>query len=280
MNLEKVKIVADSSCDIKELKQVAFESAPLKIITAEKEYVDDENLDVYGMVTDLRAYSGKSKTSCPNVGDWLAAFGDAEYVFVYTITATLSGAYNAAMIAKREYEEKYPERRVFVMNTLSTGAEMALLMEKTEELILAGKEFDEICETVTAYGQKTGLLFLLESMKNLANNGRVSPIVAKMAGLLGIRLLGKASDVGDIEPVSKCRGEKNAIETTFAQMKALGFGGGKVRITHSFNENAANSLKALITAEFPNVDVTVYALGGLTSFYAEKGGLIVGFEKV
>ena len=274
------KIVADSSSDLLELAGVPFESAPLKIITAEKEYVDNASLDVLGMVTDLQNYSGRSSTSCPNAGDWLTAFGDADEVFCVTITATLSGSYNAAVQAKQIYEEQHPGRRVFVLNSLSTGPEMALIIEKLQELILEGRAFDDICSEVTKYAKKTGLLFMLESMRNLANNGRVSPLIAKMAGILSIRVVGKASDQGDLEQLNKCRGEKKSLETIVQHLKSLGLKNGKVRIAHCFNENAGKALKELIQKEFSKVQVEIYRCRGLCSFYAEKGGLLVGFEKI
>ncbi|MBP3414598.1 MAG: DegV family protein [Clostridia bacterium] len=278
MDITSVKIVADSSSDILELTKVPFESAPLKIITAQKEYVDDANLDVQEMVDDLQKYKGKSSTSCPNTSDWLNSFGDAKYVFCVTITATLSGSYNAAMAAKSRYEEKYPDRRVFVFNSLTAGPEIALIIEKIEELIVDGKDFDEICDQITKYSKKTGLLFMLESLKNLANNGRVSPLVAKMAGLLGIRLVGKASDKGDLEPLNKCRGEIKALETIVQHLKSLGLSKGKVKIAHCFNEIAGKTLKEMIQKEFEKVQIELYKCRGLCGFYAEKGGLLVGFE--
>lgn len=278
MKNKRIKIVADSSADLFTLPSVGFQCAPLKIITADKEYVDDERLDVKTMVDELISYSGRSSTSCPNLYDWLAAFGDAEEIYCVTITATLSGSYNAALLAKQAYEEQYPDRRVFVLNSLTAGPEIALMIDKLEELITAGMEFDGICAAVTEYSRKTELVFMLESMKNLSNNGRVSPLVAKMAGLLGIRVIGRASDVGDLEPLNKCRGEKNALETIVRHMKALGAAGTSVRIAHCFNERAAKELAELIKAEFKNIKVKLYNCKALCSFYAEKGGLLIGFE--
>lgn len=279
MNNKKIKIVADSSADMLELERVAFCSAPLKIRTDEKEFVDNKNLNVREMVDYLSEYKGKSSTSCPNSGDWLAAFDDAEEVYCVTITATLSGSYNAAVLAKQIYEEMYPERKVFVLNTLTAGSEIRLIIEKLEELILADDDFDTICQSITEYSKNTGLLFVLESLKNLANNGRVSPLVAKMAGILGIRLVGKASDKGDLEPLNKCRGEGKALSTIIEHLKELGFKTGKVRIAHCFNPDAANKLKDLILKEFGNVDINIFECMGLCSFYAEKGGMLIGFEK-
>ncbi len=278
-DLKSVKIIADSSSDIFNLDGMSFASAPLKIKTAEKEYVDDDSLDVYGMVHDLKAYKGRSGTSCPNPEDWLAAFEDYENVFCITITATLSGSYNSCMIAKAEYERLYPERRVFVVNSLSTGPEMYLIVEKFKELLENGAEFSVACDKAVEYSKKTGLLFMLESLKNLANNGRVSPIVAKMAGLLGIRLVGKASEKGDLEPIGKCRGESKALECMLDALKNEGYIGGRVKISHCFNEDAANKFKAIINANFPEAAVEIYNCRGLVGFYAELGGMLVGFEK-
>lgn len=279
MSNKKIKIVADSSADMLSLEGVPFCSAPLKIRTDEKEFVDDENLDVFGMVSYLGNYKGKSSTSCPNSGDWLAAFDDAEEIYCVTITATLSGSYNAAVLAKQIYEEMYPERKVFVLNSLTVGSEIRLLIEKLQELVLAGNDFETICESITEYSKNTGLLFILESLKNLANNGRVSPIVAKMAGILGIRLVGKASDKGDLEPLNKCRGEAKALSAIIEHFKELGLKKGKVRIAHCFNPEAAKKLKELIISEFGELDVKIYNCMGLCSFYAEKGGMLIGFEK-
>jgi len=279
MDTRSIRIVADSSADLFEWPGAAFACAPLKIVTAEKEYVDDEHLDVAQMVETLLHYKGKSSSSCPNPEDWLRCFGDAEEVFCVTITATLSGSYNAACAAKGIYEEQHPDRKVFVLNSLTAGPEMKLLVEKIKELVDRGLSFEQIAEEVTAYSRNTALLFMLESMKNLANNGRVSHLVAKAAGLLGIRVVGKASDRGDLEPLDKCRGEKKALDAIVQHMKDLGHTGSRVRIAHCLNQEAALGLKERILARFPKAWVEIYECGGLCSFYAEKGGLLVGFEK-
>lgn len=280
MNNQSIKIVADSSCDLFTLEGVPFEVAPLKILTADREYVDTRSLDVLSMVTDLQNYKGKSSTSCPNSADWLDAFGDAQQVFCVTITGTLSGSYNAAVIAKQTYEEQYPDRQVFVLNTLSAGPEIALIIDRLQQRIAAGDSYDDICTGISEYAERTGLLFMLESMRNLENNGRVSHLVARMAGLLGIRVVGRASDQGDLEPLNKCRGEQKALVAITEQLRELGLRSGRVNIAHCFNESAAERLKEMIESAFDGVTVSVYRCGGLCSFYAEKGGLLVGFEKM
>lgn len=279
MNKEKIKIVADSSADLITLSDVPFASVPLKIITKEKEYVDNEWLDVEQMVDDLNQYNGKSSTACPSPADWLSGFGDADNIICISITGALSGSYNAAYVAKNDYEERYPNRHVFIVDSLSAGPEIRLIIEKIQEYIKNGKTYNEICTAITEYKKRTGLIFMLESMKNLANNGRVNLFVAKAAGLLGIRVVGKASDMGTLELLEKCRGEQRALRSIVGIMQKLGVNGGKMYIGHCDNENAALNLKELIISEFKTVKVEVYRSRGLCSFYAEKGGLMIGFEK-
>lgn len=271
------KIIADSSANMTAESFVA--SVPLKIITDSKEYIDDKNLNTAAMVWDLQAYTGRSSTTCPSPQDWLDAFGSAPYVFCIAITSNLSGSCNAAVIAKNDYEQEFPDRKVCVIDSLSTGGEMELIAEKLQELIQSDLSFEEIAAAIKEYQQSTGLMFMLESMQNLANNGRVNKLVAKAAGILGIRAVGKASDVGTLEPLEKCRGEKKALASLLKIMLELGYEGGKMRISHCLNENAAQQLKDSVLAIYPVADITIRATGGLCSFYAEKGGMIIGFEK-
>ena len=275
----KIKIVADSSSDVLKLDGVDFESAPLKIITREKEFVDDTELDVHEMVNFLSEYKGKSSTSCPNQNDWLKAFSDADIIYCITITSTLSGSYNAAMLAKNQYEEMYPDRKVFVFNSMSTGPEMALIIDRIRDLVLEGREFEFVCKEIEEYSKSLGLIFVLESMRNLANNGRIGHLTARMAGILGIRAIGKASVRGDLEMLEKSRGESRTLQAMMDILKREGISGKKVKITHNYNEGMSYKLRDLILADFPQANVDIYESRGLCSFYEEKGGMIIGFEK-
>ena len=279
MTDRKIKIVADSSADLTSLADFSFASAPLTVITSERQFVDDAGLDVTEMVDYLKSYKGRSKTSCPNAQDYLTAFSGADEIYCITITAQLSGSYNAACLAKREYEAKNPGSRVFVMNSLSTGAEMALIIDKICESLRGGADFDTTVAAAEEYAKGTGLIFMLESLSNLANNGRVSGIVAKMAGFLGIRLVGRASDRGELEPMEKCRGAKGALDGIMNALEKLGYNGGKIYITHCQNVDSADSLRERILAKYPSAQTKIYPMRGLTSFYAERGGMIIGFEK-
>jgi len=278
--MRKIRIAADSSCDLFGLKYVDLSTAPMKIITAEKEFTDDTSLDVDGMVQYLDQYKGKSKSSCPNTKDWLDAFGDADDIFCVTITKGLSGSYNSACAAKKMYESENPDKHVYVLDTLSAGPELTLIIEKIEEYVMQELPAQEIYDRVVKYMQKTGLVFMLKSLKTFANNGRVSPIAAKLVGIAGVCIIGKASAEGTLESMHKARGEHRALEVLAESLGTEGFRSGKISIGHCQNESAAEQLKNLILAKYSTeIQIEIHEFRGLCSFYAEKGGVLVGFEK-
>lgn len=278
--MHKIKIVADSSANITGSRITEFDFAPMKIITKDREFVDDISIDVKGMVEYFDTYKEKSQTSCPNTEDWLRAFGDSERIICITITSGLSGSYNSACVARDIYESENPDREVYVIDSLSAGPELQLIIEKAEELISEGFEYSDICKRLSEYTKQTGLLFTLESLKNFAANGRVSPAVAKIAGFLGIRVVGKASDKGQLEPMNKCRGEEKALSAICLHLADMGLRKGKVRIAHCNNPAAAIEIKSRILSSFTTTDVEITECRGLCSYYAEKGGMLVAFEKM
>ena len=274
----KTKIVVDSAANLYALEGVDFACVPLKIITDHEEYRDDGTLDAVGMATTLRTYKGKTSTSCPNVSDWLEAFEGADEVYAITITGTLSGCYNAAQLAAEEYQQENPGKRVFVLDSLSTGPEQQLLAEHLRDELAAGKDFDAICAEMLRYHEHTHLLFSLESLANLARNGRVKPAVAAVARMLGIRVIGQASAAGELDVICKTRGEHGALERIVLELKEHGYAGGRVIVSHCGNPAAAERLKHMIEAVFEGAQVVVNPCGGLCSYYAELGGLLVGYE--
>ena len=163
--MRKLKIVSDSSSDILKLDNVDYAYAPMKIITAEREFVDNENLDVEIMANFFNEYKERSQTSCPNPADWMDAFGDADDIICVTITSALSGSYNSACTAKRMYEDENEGKRVFVLDTLSAGPEITLIVRKLEELAESGMAYEEICDEIQNYIKNTGLVFMLKSLK-------------------------------------------------------------------------------------------------------------------
>lgn len=274
----KRKIVADSSCDIRELNGVDFAVAPITISTDNKHYVDNQELDVHLMSEELAKYKGVSHTACPSVGSWLDCYEGFDEIFVITLTGAMSGTYNSAMTAKGIYEEENENVKVHVFDSLSTGPEMRLLIEKLKEMIEEDLTFEEIVEKGQDYLNHTRLFFALKSLHNFAMNGRVSKTVASAIGVLNISIFATASEKGTIQQISKCRGEKKVVKSMIEHLEDAGYHGGKVRISHADNLKLAHNVRDKILELYPNADIIVYPMGGLCTYYAEKGGLLVGCE--
>lgn len=274
----KRKIVADSSCDIWELNGVDFAVAPMTISTDNKHYVDNQELDVRLMSEDLAKYKGISHTACPSVGSWLDCYEGYDEVFVVTLTGAMSGTYNSAMTAKGIYEEENENVKVHVFDSLSTGPEMRLLIEKLKKMIEEDLPFEEIVEKGQDYLNHTRLFFALKSLHNFAMNGRVSKAVASAIGVLNISIFATASEEGTIQQISKCRGEKKVVKSMIEHLENAGYHGGKVRISHADNLKLAHNVRDKILELYPHADIIVYPMGGLCTYYAEIGGLLVGCE--
>ena len=272
------KIVSDSSSNVFSIPDVPYATTPLKINANGKEYIDTPQLDLPGMLADLRAFKGRSGSSCPNTGEWLDAFAGAQQVFGVTISKNLSGSYSAAMEAARQFTEEDPTRKVHIFDSMSAGPELAMLIDKLRSLIAEKLDFETVRKRAQEYHDRLHTLFCLRSLTNLARNGRVSPAVAKLAGVLGIRVVGAAEN-GQLAPAHKPRGEKKALQALLNMMQERGLENGSlVRIAHCYTPDSANALKELVQESFPLCRFIVEPTTALCSYYAEEGGLIIGFE--
>ncbi len=274
MNL---RIVADSSSNIFSVEGIDYKSVPLKIISDSQEYVDTPDLDIASMMNEMYESKERFSTSCPNSFDWAEAFKGGENIFAITITKHLSGCYSAAVNAAEDFKTENPNANIYVIDSLSTGGEMQLIIEKIKELYEKGLTFEEIKSEIEDYQKHTHLLFALRNLNNLAKNGRVNPAVAKIAGVLGIRITGMA-DNGHLKTVHKCKGREKTLEMLKNDMLEMGFKGGKVKISHCQNEESATELENKLLEAYPESNIEILPCTALCSFYAELGGLIIGFE--
>ena len=155
---------------------------------------------------------------------------------------------------------------------------MAMIAEKLRELISQGLEFEQIKERILDYQNHSHTVFSLKSVNNLVHNGRVSHVAGKIVAALNMRVIGYAKG-GKLEMAHKPRGDKKAVETMLRMMEERGFyDGALVRISQCFQEEGAQMLKEKVHAKYPASPVIIEPTTALCSYYAEDGGLIVGFE--
>ena len=279
----KWKIVVDSSCDLRELtfahtEEIGFAVVSLKIIVGEREFVDEKGLDTVEMLEVMENHHGKTSSSAPNAGEWKEAFADGENVFAITISGALSGSAAGAHTARHLLEQEGINKNIKIIDSLSTGPEMTLYVEKLVEYIEQGLSFEEVSAKIDKYAKNVRLLYVLESLDNLIKNGRVSKLEGGLAGLLGIRILGTASNEGTLDLLHKCRGQKKVYDHMLNRMIEDGFDGGRVVISHCLNEQWAEYLKTKIKEKFASCKVTVMPAGGLCSYYAQRHGILLGYE--
>ena len=277
------KIVADSSCDLTSLAHLSsdlqFGRAPLRILVGDTEYVDEAGLDTRAMMDAVYAFKGKTGSACPSPEEYADHCRSADETYIVTISSNLSGSYNSAVLARDLVLAESPEKKIHVFNTLTAGPELSLIVEEIARLASSGLPCEMVCAEVERYMQRTSLLFQLNSLENLTKNGRVSKMAGMTAKLLGIHMIGIASDVGTVQPLHKCRGTEKTYRLVLQEMRERGFTGGRVILGHAFQEKGAEMMKNMILEEFPSARITVMPLSGLCCYYAEEGGLLVGFER-
>lgn len=276
------KIIADSGCDYREIADLAndtsFKSVPLTIQVDSEIFVDDANLDIDLMMEKMYATSTASKSACPSPDDYLRSFEGAENIFIVTITGALSGSHNSAQLAKKLFLEEHPTAHIHVIDSLSAGGEVDLIITKLNELIKEGLSFNEIVEAITHYQEKTKLLFVLAKVDNLVKNGRLNKLIGAVVGLLNIRMVGEASETGTLELLQKARGAKKALTAAVEEVLKAGYKGGRIIIAHRNNEKFCQQFTEVIKEKFPAADISFLPTSGLCSFYAEEGGLLLGYE--
>ena len=277
-------IVTDSSSDVLESTFVSdtvrFESVPLRIQVGDTEYVDDETLVIPEMLKAMDAEKSASSTACPSPAAFARAFEAGDCTVCFTISANLSGTYNAAVMGRERVLEEYPEKKICIIDSKSTAGAMALLIKKARELMEAGKpeDFDAICDRLRQYQAAQRTVFTLETYDNLIKNGRMRPLVGNLLHTLGIHVIADATPQGTIHVCGKAKGELRTYRALVQHMAdSKDCTGAEVVIHHCENLAGAMRLKEVILKELPVKDVSFRSCRGLTTYYAMQNGLIVSF---
>ncbi len=272
----KYQILVDSASDLLSDyytdPEIGFKVVPLTIHVNDKEYVDNDSLNIQEMLADMHA-SKKSSSACPAPQSFLSEFDNAEYTFIVTITSKLSGCYNSAVVAKNSYSK--PENICVIDSKAVSGTEM-LIVDKLIELIKQDLPYEQIVKEITEYRDKRSLYFILQKFDNLVNNGRMSKIAGLIASKLVIRPICIAYE-GEIKIAKKIIGIKNTF-TKLVQMigeKAKDFSKETLIITHCFAEEEANYIKSDLEKKCNFKEIRILPMRGLCSYYALEKGLII-----
>lgn len=277
----KWNIVTDSSCDLFPAAlqggEVQISSVPFIISVGNRDFVDDETLNTAEMLDAMEHCQQASHTSCPSPQGWLEQFEKADFCIAITISSNLSGSMNSAVLAKEMVLERYPEKKIAVLDSHSTGPEIVICVERICDLIEAGADFEKVVSEAEALLRDTRIVFALSSFDNLVKNGRMSKVAGFVASKLGMWGIGIGSDEGTISIKGKTRGAAKAMTMLLEDMKERGYHGGKVIISHCHNFLFADRLQSKIKELWQDAKISIMPTRGLCSYYAERGGLIVSY---
>jgi DegV family protein with EDD domain len=275
-----IKIVADSSCDLTDemKKELNVEIAPLVLQLEDKSYIDDENLDIKQYLKAMAECETSPKTACPSPSDYMKRYEDAESVFVVTLSNFLSGSYNSAVVAKDMFLDEVGKKFIHVFDSLSASSGEVMVAMKINELVKLNVSEVEIVEKVSKYIKEMKTFFLLESLDHLAKAGRLNPIIARVASMLSIKPI-MCGDEGNIKLFEKVRGYKKAFnrlidvigeEGKNLEDKVLG-------IAHCNCLDRALEFKEAVLKKYNFKDIIIVETKGLSSTYADNGGIIIAF---
>lgn len=254
-----------------------MERIPFNILIDDEEIVD-KNLDMNMLISKMKNSKKHIKTSCPSPEDFINSFIKCKNTFAVAISSQLSGSYNSAMLAVNIMKEKFPENFVHIFDSKTAAAGETLIALKVKQLIEDNFNTSEIIENTNKYINKLRTLFILDSLDNLAKNGRITNFKAILASVLHIVPIMGADD-GKIVLKEQIRGKKKAFSRLVEMIGEynVDFENTILGITHVNCLEKAESLKNEIKSRYPFKDIKIFKASGLSTVYADDGGIVIAF---
>lgn len=279
-----IQIIVDSCCDVTDaLRNVlSLSLASLKITVGEHFYEDDGTIDTGVLVADMKACRTAPTTACPSPEEYAALMSQADASLVVTLSSKLSGSYNAACVGRDLALEKAPEKKIHVFDSESASAGETRIALLLRDMIDGAMGFEEIVEKTTAFIANMKTHFVLEDLGNLVKNGRISRTAGFVGTMLNLRPIMGENGHGEIIPLEKVRGTANAmrrlVELVAEETDHLPAASKLLVLSHcNCQERAMQLKKAFLERCAVFKDVIVVPTGGLSTVYANDGGIVIAF---
>lgn len=274
------KIVIDSCGELlEEWKQDdRIESVPLTLMVGGECIIDDETFNQKEFLQKVAACPECPKSACPSPERYMRAFtSDAEHIYCVTLSAELSGSYNSAVLGKNLLLEDFPDKKIHVFNSKSASIGETLIGMKIQECEEAGKSFEQIVEEVEQYIAEQNTFFVLENLETLRKNGRLSKVKALVASALKIKPVMASTDEGTICQLGQARGMNKALMkmVDYIIEKKSDSKGKNLAISHCNCPARAQILKEALEERMDIKKIVVLDTAGVSSMYANDGGVIV-----
>lgn len=278
--MKKYKIIGDSCTDLNlEMMQSGnFVKVPLTIEVGSDTIVDDETFDQKDLLEKMAAYHDAPKTACPSPAQYLAEFEDDKDNYVVTLTARLSGSYNAAMQAAAIYKEEGGKGNVYVFNSRSASSGQVQIALLVRDLCEKEIPFEEVVAQVEAYISRMQTLFVLENLDNLRKNGRLTKMQAIVTGALRVKLFMGATREGEIEKLGQGLSTKQTIARMISAVVAdEDHVGRRLVISHCNCPERAEYLREQLSERCRFSEIHVVDMYGISTVYAYDGGTIIAY---
>ena len=274
------KIIVDSCGELFDDMKAdgRFQSVPLELEVDGYHVVDDESFDQLEFIRRVKESRHSPKSSCPSPQRYVEAYlGEAEHVYVVTLSGKLSGSYNSAELAKKLYLEEHRAKKIHVFDSCSASIGETLIAEKIQESEEAGKSFEEVVAETEKYIKDQQTFFVLETLETLRKNGRLSNLKAWVAGALNIKPVMGATPEGTICQLGQARGMTKALDymvneivkrTKECEKKILS-------IAHCNCPERAKQVKEKLEKLAKFKDIRIVDTAGVSTMYANNGGVIV-----
>ena len=278
--MKKYKIIGDSCTDLSSemMKSGNFVKVPLTIEVGPDVIVDDESFDQKLLLDKMAAWHDAPKTACPSPAQYLAQLEDGKDNYVVTLTAKLSGSYNAAMQAVSIYKEEGGSANVYVFNSRSASCGQVQIALLIRDLCEQGKGFEEVVQTVETYISRMQTLFVLENLENLRKNGRLTKMQALVTGALRVKLFMGATREGEIEKLGQGLTNRQTLARMISAVIAdKDHVGRRLLISHCNCPDRAEYLREQFAEKCRFGEIMVVPMGGISTVYAYDGGTIIAY---
>lgn len=255
-----------------------IESIPLTLTVGGENIIDDEKFDQKDFLKKVAACPECPKSACPSPERYMKAYEcDAEHIYAVTLSAELSGSYNSAILGKNLFLEEQPEKKVHVFNSKSASGGQSLIAMKIVECEEKGLSFEEVVSEVEKYIEEMSTFFVLENLETLRKNGRLSRVKALVASALKIKPVMGSTPEGTICQLDQARGMNKAIVKMVDHIgeKGINIPEKTVAITHCNCPERAKMLEEAIREKLHPAKIVVMDTAGVSSMYANDGGVIV-----
>ena len=271
------RIIVDSCLDFDDdlfKEDGAFYRVPFGI-NIDDENIIDKKIDVEQLLVKMKGSTGKILSAAPSPSDYMACFSSAEVNFVITLSSKLSGSYNAACLARESYMEENKNSIIYVIDSRSAAAGEDLLAYKLKLLLDEGVDCEEVYKKITQIRDDMETYFILDDFSVFVKNGRISNGKAFLIDLLHITPI-MMGENGIVKTYKKIRGKVKAykimVETIVDRVKNKGKD--VLMITYCACKEKALKIKQDINGIVPQLKIKLLRAGGLSTTYANEGGLI------